>query len=233
MRLDQYLVHRGLAQSRSQAKNLIVKGAITSAGRVLDKPSLQVGECLELCVQQRVFVSRAGEKLWHYLERHPLDCTNKVILDVGSSKGGFVQVLLEKGARKVVCVDVGTNQLDPRLREDPRVQVLEQCDIRAFSPQENYDLLTCDVSFISLSKILKTLCALSGEVVLLFKPQFEVGTRAKRDKRGVVCDAHAISARLQAFLSEIDALGWRVCTLETSQIRGKAGNAEIFIHIQR
>ncbi|WP_104757792.1 23S rRNA (cytidine-2'-O)-methyltransferase TlyA [Helicobacter salomonis] len=233
MRLDQFLVHKGLAQSRSQAKDLILQGKVASGGRLLSKPSLDVSACLEVQLLQRVFVSRAGEKLWHYLACHPLDCKDKVILDVGSSKGGFAQVLLEKGAKKVVCVDVGTNQLDARLMENSRIQVIEQCDIRHFTPQEHYDLLTCDVSFISLSKILKALCALSEEALLLFKPQFEVGIKAKRDKRGVVCDENAISARLEEFLTEIGLLGWRVCALETSQIKGKAGNAEIFIHIQR
>ncbi|WP_120953211.1 TlyA family RNA methyltransferase [Helicobacter sp. L8] len=233
MRLDQYLVLLGLAQSRSQAKDLIIQGKVASGGQVLRKPSLEVSPCLEVQLLQRVFVSRAGEKLWHYLECHPLDCRDKVILDVGSSKGGFAQVLLEKGAKKVICVDVGSNQLDARLREDLRVRVVEHCDIRAFVPTENYDLLTCDVSFISLSKILKTLCALSKEALLLFKPQFEVGIKAKRNKAGVVCDERAINMRLQEFLTEIRLLGWRVCALETSQIKGKAGNAEIFIHIQR
>ncbi|MFC3848463.1 TlyA family RNA methyltransferase [Helicobacter baculiformis] len=233
MRLDQFLVLKGLAQSRSQAKTLIEQGLIKSVGRTLFKASLQVPLDLELSVPQRVFVSRAGAKLWHYLAHYPLDCTNKVILDVGSSKGGFAQVLLEKGAKKVVCVDVGTNQLDPCLREHPQVRIVEQCDIRTFIPQETYDFLTCDVSFISLSKILGVLCALSAECLVLFKPQFEVGKEVKRNKRGVVCDPMRVETRLKEFIGEIETLGRRVRHIQPSEIKGKAGNAEIFIHFQR
>ncbi|WP_104690279.1 23S rRNA (cytidine-2'-O)-methyltransferase TlyA [Helicobacter felis] len=233
MRLDQFLVHKGLAQSRSQAKDLILQGKVVSEGQLLSKPSLEVSACLEVQLLQRVFVSRAGEKLWHYLARYPLDCAGKVILDVGSSKGGFAQVLLERGAKKVVCVDVGTNQLDMRLRAHPRIQVIEQCDIRHFTPKENYDLLTCDVSFISLSKILGVLCALSARALVLFKPQFEVGKEAKRNKAGVVCDTARIEARLQEFVAEIEALGGRVCHICPSEIKGKAGNAEFFIYFEQ
>ncbi|WP_104749355.1 23S rRNA (cytidine-2'-O)-methyltransferase TlyA [Helicobacter cynogastricus] len=233
MRLDQFLVQERLAQSRSQAKELIVQGKVASKGVILHKPSLEICVPFEVQILQKVFVSRAGEKLWDYLASHPINCTDWVILDVGASKGGFAQVLLEKGARRVVCVDVGTNQLDMRLRVDSRVQVVEQCDIRAFVPTERYDLLTCDVSFISLSKILKVLCALSHRALLLFKPQFEVGREVKRNKAGVVCDEARIQARLAEMCAEIEALGGRVRHICPCKLKGKAGNAEFFIYFEQ
>lgn len=239
LRLDQYLVSKGLCNSRQKAQELILEGGVWVAERVLNKPSLEIKGALlsdleqNLNLSKRMFVSRAGKKLWAYLEQNPLDCTNKVILDVGSSSGGFTQVLLEKGAQRVVCVDVGSNQLDPALREHPQIELHEHCDIRCFQTQETYDLITCDVSFISLSLILKSLIPLSRAYLLLFKPQFEVGRQAKRNKKGVVLSAETIAQRLKAFIGEAQALGLRMQHMQLSPIKGKEGNAETFIHFTR
>ncbi|GMB90409.1 Hemolysin Tly [Helicobacter ailurogastricus] len=234
MRLDQFLVQRGVATSREHAKSLILKGQI---GLGL-KPSLQITDKLAtqlqtLKPQPKRFVGRAGEKLWGFLEQHPLDCQNKVVLDVGSSTGGFAQVLLEKGAGRVVCVDVGQGQLAKELRENPKIELHESCDIRAFQPSQIYDLLVCDVSFISLRLLLATLAPLSSQLLLLFKPQFEVGLRVKRNKKGVVLDQEAINQSLQEFLTLAQNLGLKVCCVCESALKGKAGNAEIFILLER
>ncbi|BEG57913.1 Hemolysin Tly [Helicobacter sp. NHP21005] len=230
MRLDQFLVNRGVAASREHAKSLILQGQI---GLGL-KPSLQVTQELaqklqDLKPQPKRFVGRAGAKLWGFLEQHPLECHNKVVLDVGSSTGGFAQVLLEKGAARVVCVDVGQGQLAKELRANPKIELHESCDIRAFQPSQIYDLLVCDVSFISLSLLLATLAPLSPLQLWLFKPQFEVGLRVRRNKRGVVLDKQAIAQNLEGFLLLVRNLGFKVLCVCPSTLKGKEGNTEIFI----
>ncbi|BCZ17997.1 Hemolysin Tly [Helicobacter sp. NHP19-003] len=234
MRLDQFLVQRGVAASREHAKSLILKGQI---GLGL-KPSLQVTDKLvkelqDLEPQPKRFVGRAGEKLWGFLEQHPLDCQNKIVLDVGSSTGGFAQVLLEKGAARVVCVDVGRGQLAKELRENPRIELHESCDIRAFQPSQVYDSLVCDVSFISLRLLLPTLAPLSPNLLLLFKPQFEVGLGVKRSKKGVVLDQEAINKNLQEFLILAQNLGLKVLCVDRSALKGKEGNSEFFVLLER
>ncbi|WP_163531686.1 23S rRNA (cytidine-2'-O)-methyltransferase TlyA [Helicobacter suis] len=239
MRLDQYLVEKGLVKSRTCAKALILEGKVSTNGHVLNKPSLEVkGELLESLEQNltlipRRFISRAGQKLWHYLEKYPIDCYNKVILDVGSSTGGFAQVLLEKGAMRVVCIDVGKDQLDPILRTHPQIELHEKCDIRHFKTSTTHDLLTCDVSFISLHLLLKTLLPLSRRYLLLFKPQFEVGRFVKRNKKGVVMDLNATRQCLENFIREVQAYGLKVVRIEESSLKGKEGNVEFFIDLHR
>lgn len=239
MRLDQYLVSKGLLKSRQRARELILEGGVRVANEVLNKPSLQIKGLLltalerDLKLTKRTFVSRAGKKLWYYLAQNPINCQNQVILDVGSSAGGFAQVLLEKGAQKIVCVDVGTNQLDGTLRVHPKIELHERCDIRCFKSDQVYDLITCDVSFISLSLILKALVPLGRAYLLLFKPQFEVGKETKRNKRGVVLDQSVATRRLAEFLEEAKTLGLRVQSVQTSLIKGKEGNAETFIYCVR
>ncbi|BCZ19766.1 Hemolysin Tly [Helicobacter sp. NHP19-012] len=234
MRLDQFLVQQGVATSREHAKSLILKGQF---GLGL-KPSLQVTQELAqelqtLPPQPKRFVGRAGAKLWGFLEQHPLECQDKVVLDVGSSTGGFAQVLLEKGARRVVCVDVGQGQLAKELRANPRIELHESCDIRAFQASCIYDLLVCDVSFISLRLLLATLAPLSPQLLLLFKPQFEVGLGVRRNKKGVVLDKEAISQSLEAFLTLAQNMGLKVLCICESALKGKEGNTEFFILLER
>ena len=153
------------------------------------------------------------------------------VLDVGSSTGGFVQILLQRGAKSVTALDVGSSQLSEILRRDPRVIVRENTDIREFESEKKFDLITCDVSFISLKEILPSIDALAGEncdIILLFKPQFEVGRSAKRNKKGVVTDAKAVrEARAKFELAAVN-LGWIMRQTLECEVKGKEGNAEFF-----
>lgn len=236
MRFDSYLAKNGYCKSREKAKDLIKNGKVKLDGVFVDKPSFEVDEHIEhiiLIDSEISLVSRAGEKLLGYFQNNPIDCVNKKILDVGSSTGGFAQVLLTQGAAQVVCVDVGYNQLDVSLRNHPKILLFEECDIRDFSFDGKFDLLVCDVSFISLSKIMDFLCAFSDEMILLFKPQFEVGLRVKRNKKGVIIDKEAIQRRIDEFSEELRNKSLHICNIEKSLLKGKEGNEEFFIHIKK
>jgi len=150
-------------------------------------------------------------------------------LDVGSSTGGFVQVLLEEGALHVSAVDVGSEQLHISLRDDTRVELFEKTDVREFVSEREFDLLTCDVSFIGLEQILKDLDRLSSaKILILFKPQFEVGLGVKRTTKGVVKDEFAINRAKEKFLASCFALGWELLKTQKSILKGKEGNEETF-----
>lgn len=235
MRLDAYLVQEGLVESREKAQRLIKEGAILLAGKVALKPSLSVseGEVVEL-LRRDSYVGRAAWKLRGYLDDHPeISLQGLEILDIGSSTGGFAQVALEAGAARVVCVDVGREQLHDSLRKDPRIALFEGVDIRDFDAPP-FDLVMGDLSFISLSKILPSVARLcTREALLLFKPQFEVGRTAKRNRKGVVVDQRAIEARMAEFWRECEASGFTPRGYERSKILGKEGNEEFFLHLWR
>ncbi|PAF44250.1 TlyA family RNA methyltransferase [Helicobacter sp. 11S02596-1] len=245
MRLDYYLVKNGYCKSREKAKSLITQGKISVNGTRIFKPSFEVGTSDGLDLESNacnitiardsstLLVSRAGAKLLDYMQKNGIDCALKRVLDVGSSTGGFAQVLLERGAMEVTCVDVGSNQLDKQLRENPKIRLFEQCDIRKFSSPVRFDLLVCDVSFISLSKILDVLIPLSDTYILLFKPQFEVGRGVKRNKKGVIQDKVAIQERLEAFCLELESRGLVILNIQKSILKGKEGNEEFFFHIKK
>jgi 23S rRNA (cytidine1920-2'-O)/16S rRNA (cytidine1409-2'-O)-methyltransferase len=230
-RLDVLLVERGLAGSRAEAQALVMAGHV----RGYDKPGAQVDESVELTVEEvRRYVSRGGEKLAHGLDRLGVDPAGLDCLDLGASTGGFTDVLLQRGARRVIAVDVGYGQLHPRLRADPRVAVLERTnarDLRAlpFAPQ----LVVCDVSFISIRLALPPALALAApgwEAVVLVKPQFEAG-RADVGKGGVVRDP-AVRRRVLREAAEA-AVGWGadVVGVVDSGLPGPKGNREFFIHL--
>ncbi|PAF53431.1 hypothetical protein BKH42_05760 [Helicobacter sp. 13S00482-2] len=236
MRLDSYLTKNKYCKSREKAKELIYEDKVKVNGFIINKPSFEISECAENQIEldlKDALVSRAGKKLLGYFRTNAITCTGKKVLDVGSSTGGFAQVLLDFGAIEVVCVDVGFNQLDRSLRTDSRIRLFEKCDIRDFSYAEKFDLLVCDVSFISLSKILDHLYIFSDELILLFKPQFEVGIGVKRNKKGVIVDKKAIQRSIDEFSSEIQARSLIVCNIEKSLLKGKEGNEEFFIHIKK
>ncbi|MBH0285670.1 TlyA family RNA methyltransferase [Helicobacter pylori] len=234
MRLDYALFNQHLANSREKAKALVLKNQVLVNKMVVSKPSFIVkeGDKIEI-VATNLFVSRAGEKLEAFLEDHFIDFKEKVVLDVGASKGGFSQVALLKGAKKVLCVDVGKMQLDESLRNDTRIECYEECDIRGFKTPETIDLALCDVSFISLYCILEAIVPLSGEFLALFKPQFEVGRATKRNKKGVVMDKEAILNALENFKNHLKTKDFQILKIQESLVKGKNGNVEFFIHFKR
>lgn len=239
-RVDQLLVERGLAESRARAQALVMAGLVFSADMRIAKPGQQLKPAAPLEVRGRdhPWVGRGGVKLAHALVYFALDPTQAVAMDIGSSTGGFTQVLLERGAAHVFAVDVGTNQLDWRLRQDPRVTVLEKTNARALTAAQidrPCDWVVCDASFIGLAKVLEVPLALvapAATLVALVKPQFEV-TRGEVGKGGIVRDP-ALHARVCGEVADwLEGSGWRVLGLTPSPITGSEGNVEFLIAARR
>lgn len=238
MRLDLFCVQQGWFYSRNKAQEAIQKGAIWVDNHAVLKSSFEVLENTKVELkQEKYFVSRAGEKLWNFLENNPIEIANSIVLDIGSSTGGFTQVMLQKGAKEVYCVDVGKNQLHKDLRGDSRIYLFEETDIRKFTPKEKnkiFDIIVCDVSFIPIQKIFHSLKDLIGNwLILLFKPQFEVGKEARRNKKGVVLDEKKIQEALWQTIIFLEKQELKVIKYEESSVRGKEGNIEFFITCQR
>jgi 23S rRNA (cytidine1920-2'-O)/16S rRNA (cytidine1409-2'-O)-methyltransferase len=230
-RLDVLLVERGLAESRARAQALVLAGLV----RGYEKPGQQVAEDADLeVVQPPPYVSRGGEKLAHGLDRLGVDPAGLDCVDVGASTGGFTDVLLQRGATRVVAIDVGYGQLHPRLRGDPRVTVLERTNARMltelpFAPQ----LAVCDVSFISVRLALPPvlrLCAPGWQAVVLVKPQFEAG-RADVGKGGVVRDPGVRRRVVREVAAATPSWGASVRGVVDSGLPGPKGNREIFLHL--
>jgi 23S rRNA (cytidine1920-2'-O)/16S rRNA (cytidine1409-2'-O)-methyltransferase len=239
-RVDQLLVERGLAESRARAQALVMAGLVFAGETKIDKPGHQMPENAPLDVRGRdhPWVSRGGIKLAHALEHFGLDPAGAVAMDIGSSTGGFTDVLLTHGAAHVFAVDSGTNQLAWKLREDPRVTVLEQTSARILTPaliDRPCNWVVCDASFISLAKVLEVplqLAATPCQLVALIKPQFEVG-REEVGKGGVVRDP-ALHARVcDEVRAWLEGLGWEVQGIATSPITGPQGNVEFLIAARR
>jgi 23S rRNA (cytidine1920-2'-O)/16S rRNA (cytidine1409-2'-O)-methyltransferase len=229
-RLDVALVERGLAETRSQAQALVLAGRV----RGYDKPGTQVDDNAELELEAPPqYVSRGGEKLAHALEAFGVDPAGRDCLDIGASTGGFTDVLLQRGARRVAAVDVGYGQLHERLRGDPRVTVLERTNARhlrelPFPP----DLVVGDVSFISLRLVLPPAFALAApgwEAVVLVKPQFEAG---RAEVKGGVVRSPDVRRRVIRDMADA-ALGWQAQTAGAvdSGLPGPKGNREVFLHL--
>jgi len=229
MRLDSYLVECGLVESRTKAQALIKEHAVSVEGKIIDKVSFEVDESMRVEIADVArYVSRSALKLKGILPFTGWDLSGLNALDVGSSTGGFTQVLLENGVQSVTCVDVGSEQLHPTLRNDSRVSVHENMDIRKFKSDKPFDIIVCDVAFIPLELILESIDALgSSKIVLLFKPQFQVGREAKRDKNGVVKDNQAIGKAMIRFEDACALMGWKMIAKETAHIAGKEGNQEM------
>ncbi len=239
-RLDQMIVDRGLAESRSRAQALVMAGLVFSGERKLDKPGHQLPEDAEIDVRGRdhPWVSRGGIKLAHAIDAFALDPAGAIAMDIGSSTGGFTDVLLQKGAERVFAVDSGTNQLAWKLRQDPRVTVLEQTSARILTSEmidAPCDWLVCDASFIGLAKVLERplkFAAPDCRLVALIKPQFEVG-REEVGKGGVVRDPalhERVCGEVRAWLEDN---GWIVDGIERSPITGPEGNVEFLIVARR
>ncbi|MEA1953874.1 MAG: TlyA family RNA methyltransferase [Campylobacterota bacterium] len=233
MRLDKYLVDEGYFESRNRAYDAIKAGQVMIDGKKA-KASAKVTENTVVEVEDtKFYVSRAGRKLENFLGEHRVDISAKRALDIGSSTGGFAQIVLENEVKSLDCVDVGTDQLHISLRREERLTLHEERDIRDFKSEEGFELITCDVSFISIIQItddIDRLCQEGTDIVILYKPQFEVGKDVKRDSRGVVQDVDAIARRKEAFEAEVKKLGWDEKYQSRSQIQGKEGNQEYLYH---
>jgi 23S rRNA (cytidine1920-2'-O)/16S rRNA (cytidine1409-2'-O)-methyltransferase len=238
VRADQMLVDRGLAESRARAQALILAGLVFSGERKIEKAgqALKGDVPLEVRGRDHPWVSRGGIKLAHGLDHFGWvpEVSGAVAIDVGSSTGGFTDVLLSRGAARVYAVDSGTNQLAWKLRSDPRVVVLEQTNARHLTSAEipeAIDLLVCDASFISLAKVLAAAIGFvrpGGRLIALIKPQFEAG-REEVGKGGVVRDP-AVHERVCAQVAGwIEAQGWRCAGITRSPITGPEGNVEFLI----
>lgn len=233
IRLDQAIEARGLLPSRARARDAILRGTVTVNGVVAGKPNQQVAQsdAIALADPAAAYVSRAALKLIAGLDAGGVAVAGRTCLDLGASTGGFTQVLLERGAARVYAVDVGHGQLHDTVRTDPRVATMEGQNARELTRElvpEPVDLLVCDVSFVSVLKILEAPLALCGEgadAVVLIKPQFEVG-REKVGKGGIVTDQTAIAGATEAVVAFMAERGWRLGTSLPSPIAGGDGNRE-------
>lgn len=236
IRLDQLIVDRGLAESKTRAQALVMAGHVFIGDAKASKPGQQLAEDAEISVKgtDHPWVSRGGIKLAHALHEFCINVGNMVAIDVGSSTGGFTDVLLTNGAAKVYAVDSGTNQLAWKLRQDDRVIVHEQTSARILTDAhipEIVDLIVCDASFIGLAKVLErplNFAKVDAQLVALIKPQFEAG-REEVSKGGVVRD-EAVHARVCNEVSAwLEDSGWKVQGLTTSPITGPQGNVEFLV----
>ncbi len=237
-RADALLAEQGLAESREKARALIMAGQVYLGEKKIEKPSEPVPADQRLTVREGLrYVSRGALKLEKGLRVFAVDPAGRAALDLGASTGGFTDVLLQAGARRVFAVDVGYGQLDWRLREDPRVTVMERTNARYLTPadfDEPPTLAVMDVSFISITKILPAAAAVMGgrgEFVTLIKPQFEAG-RSRVGKKGVVRDAAVhedVIREIRRFVTE--EMGWQMAGLSFSPITGPEGNIEFLAHL--
>lgn len=237
-RLDVLLVSRGLAPSREKAKTVIMAGDVFVNGQREDKAGTMFDTDVPIEVKGPAlkYVSRGGLKLEKAMENFDVDPADKICMDIGSSTGGFTDCMLQNGAVKVYAVDVGHGQLAWKLRNDPRVVVMEKTNIRYVTPEDiddTIDFFSVDVSFISLSKVLlpvKNLLTPKGEGVCLIKPQFEAG-REKVGKKGVVRDPEVHKEVIETVIDYVTSIGYSVKDLDYSPVKGPEGNIEYLIHI--
>jgi len=234
LRLDVMVTRNGLAESRERAQALILAGKVKVAGETERRPDRSVSNDARISVESGPdFASRGALKLGPALDHFHVDPQGRVCADIGASTGGFTDVLLRRGAAKVYAIDVGRGLIHWRLRQDPRVVVIERVnarDLDAFA--EPISLIVVDVSFISLEKVLPALrrAAPEAEMVALFKPQFEVG-RVDVGKGGIVRDAVVVEAALQKFRGWCSRNGYEVKGEAASQVTGAQGNQEYFLHL--
>jgi len=233
MRLDKYLVEEGYFESRNRAHDAIKAGKVKVDGK-LPKASAKIDENSSVEVEdEKFYVSRAARKLENFLAEYPMDFKGLKALDIGSSTGGFAQIVLENEVRSLDCVDVGSDQLHISLRKNEKLSLHEETDIRDFKSTESFEIITCDVSFISIIQIINDidrLAKVGTDIVILYKPQFEVGKDVRRDNKGVVQDIDAIARRKEEFEAEAKKLGWDLRYQALSQVAGKEGNQEYLFH---
>lgn len=240
LRADVALVERGLASSRAQAQALILAGRVFSAERRVEKAGEQIGQDVELGVRGAPrFVSRGGDKLEGALTDLEVDVRGAVVVDVGASTGGFTDCVLQHGAVKVYAVDVGHGQLAQKLRDDPRVVVMERTNARhldARSFEEPVGLVVVDASFIGIEKLMPAIAALSpsgARLLALVKPQFEAGRDAARRARGVIRDPVVREAAITEARRAIEDAGFEILGEHDSRLAGPKGNVERFVSARR
>ncbi len=249
IRVDLLLVERGLAESRSQAQRLVMAGQVRAGGQVVSKPSSIVSADIQIEVDQGPpFVSRGGEKLQAALQAFDLNVSGKICADVGASTGGFTDCLLQHGAARVYAIDVGQGILHWKLRQDPRVVVLEDCNARYLERlPADIDLVTIDASFISLKNLLPVIkywfatlsptthplkSKVAGEAIVLIKPQFEAGRSEVSRGEGVIRDPAVHRQILLDVLSFTQDQGWNIRRLMRSPLLGPKGNAEFLAWLE-
>ena len=239
MRLDVYLTEHGFCKSRTAAARLIEAGGASVNGKTAQKPSLSVSETDQISVSEEKklkYVGRGGLKLEHAIEAFKLELNGKTCVDIGASTGGFTDCMLQNGAKMVCAVDVGTAQLDERLKNDPRVVSFEQTDIREFSLEQPVDFIGADVSFISQKLILPHIFRLlksGGEAVVLIKPQFEVGKKSLLTKKGVVRDEGLRLKTVAEIKAFAEQCGFECIGCEISPITGGDGNIEYLLGLRK
>ncbi|MFI3251514.1 MAG: TlyA family RNA methyltransferase [bacterium] len=231
MRLDVYLVSNNLFDSREKATFAIKSGGVTVNDKVVLKPSTDVIDQIVKVVQEvNPFVSRGGFKLDHAIKSFELDFNNKIVLDIGASTGGFTDVALQNGAKKVVAVDVGSNQLHEKIKSNPKVESHENLNILDYDTTEEFDYLVMDVSFVSIKSIIPNLLKFLNEenyLIALIKPQYELGK--VKIKNGVVKDKKIHLKVINETINSIKELNLNVLNLIESPITGKMGNKEYLI----
>ena len=235
MRLDKYIYKNLNIQSRNKAVELIKSEKVKINNTITTKPSTLVSnnDMIEVDIDNQ-YVSRSANKLNEFIKSIEYNPQDLSALDIGSSTGGFTQVLIQHGIKSVDCVDVGSNQLHDSIRDNPQISVYENTDIRVFKNNYKYDLIVSDVSFISLLMIIEHIDKLAlSDIILLYKPQFEVGKDIKRDKNGVVNDQQAIKTSMLKFQNSTKDLNWRLISKEESKVRGKNGNKEFFYYFKK
>jgi 23S rRNA (cytidine1920-2'-O)/16S rRNA (cytidine1409-2'-O)-methyltransferase len=241
VRLDQLLVSRALAPTRARAQALILAGDVLVGGARVDKAGALVAEDAAVDVRRadHPYVSRGGVKLAGALDAFAVDPADKLCLDLGASTGGFTDCLLQRGARRVVAVDVGYGQLAHKLRVDPRVAVMERTNARTLEAPDvggPVDLTVVDASFIGLGKLMAAVArctAPGGDLVALVKPQFEVGREEASRGRGVVRDEKVRGEAVEGAAADVSAAGFEVLAQRDSVLPGPKGNREVFLHARR
>lgn len=240
MRLDQYLVLKGYFDSRNKAANSVKAGHFTINKKVIVKPSFTVedGDTIEKQVEEKIYVARSAHKLLKAIQVFQLDCTDKVAADLGASTGGFCQVLLENGVKRIYAVDIGTAQLHPEIKRDERIINMEHTNARYLSADsfpEQVQFVTTDLSFISIKAVLPSIYQVlpqGGEAVVLIKPQFEAGPKAL-NKNGVVSDRKIHAKVVGEIASFAENVGFGVCGIDFSGLAGESGNREYLLYLKK
>ena len=233
-RLDVFLVKNSFFVSRNKATEFITSSKVKVDGKIIKKSSFKVDNPKIEILEEKIYVSRAGYKLENFLKEINFDLKNFSALDIGSSTGGFVQVLLDYKAKQITAVDVGNKQLHPSLKENNKIELFENLDIRDFTIAKKFDLITCDVSFIGVEKILPSIDKLAKKfIIILFKPQFQVGRQSKRNSKGVIQNSDDIKFSCGVFEQELKKYKWELLAKKDSKVLGKEGNIETFYYFKK